>query len=1455
MRAKVGLRATLPPNGELDKAAVVKRICSDNKSRFSSPEGRANLRVIDLTFEERWIYLLELIQNAVDAGASRISMDAGEDWLTLQHDGPAPLTEESVRGLAGLFQSTKGGGTVGFMGIGFKSVFQRFRSVGVSGFGWSFRFIVEVETGAEFGDRQPDLLGAVLPVWDESVAPPDPGFTTRFEFRHLLDARAPLREDIEQALPTSDRTVLPLLAYKGVRELKAGDSRWVLEVQDKAGNPLVLARHGDVEERWRLFPVEYNPSKPAIARLLERRRLKPSPGDQERIYAEASRPRRVVGVMPVTRDDVPLPPHAGKAYALLPTASALPFGIHVDADWLVNISRRGLPELVDNEWQNEIIDVIADVLVSYLAWLTTRHNKDAEALQKGFDVLHVPDQHAEGALIRRIATPEWRKRMRAKVSGLEVLPAVDDGGIRLFRAADIRLVPQPLESLCDDPRLYPNILFGGPVAAPSVLTPKGIQFVRWLDLVQQLDVDDFKVRWPESLQQWWRAVEDAALRRTALFSLWSALDRLDTENDPWNLLATVPTLSGTWSSPHEIVFLNEPLPAKDEPRGIEVAAFLQPFIPSDNVRPAFGLVEAMRSPALGADLANRRAARDWFEALASLASLAEVVAEATSTEVEQDDPRTQPIVELAQWAMHRTRADLLTHLVVMIPEGRRVVPVGEALLADPYVEHGESRRRIWPSAGTVVADMVESDPGARDAREWRIFLERLPVLGPVRLLPREFPLHRYQRNEVSNFLAIALDDVWESNNSGYVLVDFEFDPALQHADVDAISGWLEEGYTALKGKSRRRVKYHYGKPEDRPGRHPAAWVDLLRTLAWVPCEDGMYRRPGDVLPTFDSAREDAPVARLSDGLVSTLREAGVEFGLRIAQAPILRQLQKKGSSLSPDELAVAIRDALAHIESVPTDRIQLQIVLQEIAYPNPRGGKVPFQRIVLAEGGGARSGFGGWLAAVSALPESLRSVLLDPRIPLIIPTRTTGYQALGFLQSVWARAQAEERGLAQEVSDYLPLAYSYVLHDLDADSGLEEQWDAARAQAYVFTNRRRWVAISQNPPAFADVDESLIRRFLTEDYELATGGQLGLTHEDQAMVADAIGIPRLSDVVSITRTFGQYRPRPEWEQRFSDLVTIVLAARGLEKSVVTPVRLRPVDNVTMQINGEPKAIDAFLEGSLLYVCGDPRRFAMDAINYLVDEYGLSQQARMAALLTSLVASLDDEVFFAETLHRLASEFAPEFEASSLSSIQSVARPTPPGIRTPPPPKTDSENAELRQQDALQKAAEQLMGRAAGGLYGGGAQGPANRGGTSGPSHGIRPPSAEQQARGKRGELEMLARLQGEGGYLGLRLVRDCRNDGCGYDFLCRSVEDGSEQEVELKTFIPSGTIHLTLGELERARASGARYTLIGLIDDNGHSSGWDARRLDDPYSQLIQLARAQLDVNFLMPAASVFLAD
>ena len=294
-----------------NRSKFVEKLADENRKFYGTPDGRSTLRVFELTFEHRWVYLFELVQNALDAGARSISIRLTEegDALTFQHDGDHPLRERDVEGLSKVFRSTKGATSVGYMGIGFKSVFMRFKEARISGWGWSFRYNIKQVVGEEFGDVQTDLLGAVIPAWDDAIATPEHGFTTRFELRRRTDEGAHLEADLSRLLPEDDRTPLAILAASKLDRLELNGRVWELEVaKELDGTSEATARSEDEKQTWRLFPVMYEPSKESVACFLEHRRIQPSLEERDGVYTDASRPRLVLGVLPVDNNGIPSPP-------------------------------------------------------------------------------------------------------------------------------------------------------------------------------------------------------------------------------------------------------------------------------------------------------------------------------------------------------------------------------------------------------------------------------------------------------------------------------------------------------------------------------------------------------------------------------------------------------------------------------------------------------------------------------------------------------------------------------------------------------------------------------------------------------------------------------------------------------------------------------------------------------------------------------------------------------------------------------------------------------------------------------------------------------------------------------------------------------------------------------------------------------------------------------------------
>src|SRR5439155_2262235 len=135
------------------------------------------------------------------------------------------------------------------------------------------------------------------------------------------------------------------------------------------------------------FSKTYQPTNEAIARFLEHRQLTPSAEDQCRVYEEASRSRRVAVFCETDSTGVPQPVERGSAFALLPTGLTFPLGLHVQADWLLVVSRRELMQIEGNQWHEEILSQIPVLLRKFLAWLVETPWPQDSGWYVGYDAL------------------------------------------------------------------------------------------------------------------------------------------------------------------------------------------------------------------------------------------------------------------------------------------------------------------------------------------------------------------------------------------------------------------------------------------------------------------------------------------------------------------------------------------------------------------------------------------------------------------------------------------------------------------------------------------------------------------------------------------------------------------------------------------------------------------------------------------------------------------------------------------------------------------------------------------------------------------------------------------------------------------------------------------------------------------------------------------------------------
>jgi hypothetical protein len=185
-----------PAANESLACVVVNAIHAYYERQVMEPAVRGFLSLLDKQFPSNSLYLFELLQNAVDDGATSVTFASTPDparggdggsggggrigapqphtALVVSHNG-RKFTAMDTLGLSSVGLSTKGGAggskrTVGFMGIGFKAVYKRFAQVTISDGTWHFEFL---EGGSGGGSSASGSGWVLLPRWVERAAADD----------------------------------------------------------------------------------------------------------------------------------------------------------------------------------------------------------------------------------------------------------------------------------------------------------------------------------------------------------------------------------------------------------------------------------------------------------------------------------------------------------------------------------------------------------------------------------------------------------------------------------------------------------------------------------------------------------------------------------------------------------------------------------------------------------------------------------------------------------------------------------------------------------------------------------------------------------------------------------------------------------------------------------------------------------------------------------------------------------------------------------------------------------------------------------------------------------------------------------------------------------------------------------------------------------------------------------
>jgi hypothetical protein len=944
---------------------ILEAICERNHRLLNDDQVRGLFAPLKRQFARAEYYLFELLQNAVDDGASHVQVrvEDSEQRLVLQHNG-RPFTPVDVYGLSWVGLSGKFGRTIGFMGIGFKAVYKRFARVRVADQTWKFFFHEH--------PGKVDIDWEVLPVWDDAARDPEPPFICRFTLEEPRGGVARIHQDLGY-LPDE---VPVLLSRRALRSEDTTADHWRLDWKDRSicakidrsspnpGTELLKVIDGTAQRFWRILTDEFEPSEPAV--------------DEFRKFREdpmADPGRQEVSLFFEVKDGDVLFCPAGKVFAVLPTNVELPLGYHVQANWLLNSDRQDVQGLRDSLWNQEITRTLPVLLLRLLRWVAGDDGpRNLETVYRMLPELrHVSGRRVLCALGAEIDMSTLVSAVRQEplvpVLRMSEIPVPQEGGERNPRLSAMRYA-----ALCLGPDRRGNPAFepgeGVLVLPASFLRLFSPRFLdAWLDrrVFAGQEVGDGRAFWNSQgiLQPLDKGLLDARTQKLAelLFAApeprkqaWCAIRVMAVFQEAAGTAPADPPLH-----PNPCIF---PTDSRKLARAASISRLAQDYFGlPPNIR---GILNAHLDPSdqrLHMELQKvltyklpdeadeeairlREAARQLRGRIQTEVDVAELVRRFFKARVGRPLTGTEPdeVTELAYWACKANRPDVIDHVLVE-NEGQLCLEkteqvylgacYGEAdvqtaggsfltYVSERYLSMAGPDKTLIPAAqwATLFRGLkkpVRHNPfliwhrlETLDARSPQLHQWFDTNLPPTRWsgAPKELPQPFSQLGYVGNlqFVMIGADfpEPWRKALERLVQAkDGDAARAFASLLTRVLPEWTKQAGWILA----HYIRPYKGVDVERIKTRPPAWIDRLVRNCWVPRHGGGLARPAEVLLEPDPTNPDAPVldlpavTRIALGLISLQLPFGGEVR---REGPVARLVAASLRHDVPDQTIVRL---------------------------------------------------------------------------------------------------------------------------------------------------------------------------------------------------------------------------------------------------------------------------------------------------------------------------------------------------------------------------------------------------------------------------------------------------------------------------------------------------------------------------------------------------------------------
>ncbi|MBI2908898.1 MAG: DUF3883 domain-containing protein [Chloroflexi bacterium] len=237
-------------------AAIRAQIESSRDTRIWVDYVNALKLISQVVFTRSSGFILELMQNAEDSGlglcnSGEFQISVSSERVKISHNGKL-FSEDDVKALCGIRSSKKPEkGTLGYLGIGFKSVFKVTDRPEVYSGGFQFKFD---RAHKEWGNASATPWH-VLPIWiDQPSEAIDPDVTT-FVIPFREQEKEAICKNLTQEL-ASFRTELYLFLH-WMKKIRIANEitghAWTLENEGEAADNITTLLHSGYPQRFRFF--------------------------------------------------------------------------------------------------------------------------------------------------------------------------------------------------------------------------------------------------------------------------------------------------------------------------------------------------------------------------------------------------------------------------------------------------------------------------------------------------------------------------------------------------------------------------------------------------------------------------------------------------------------------------------------------------------------------------------------------------------------------------------------------------------------------------------------------------------------------------------------------------------------------------------------------------------------------------------------------------------------------------------------------------------------------------------------------------------------------------------------------------------------------------------------------------------------------------------------------------